>query len=75
MTYAASREEVLEQLKGDVYSKTGVWDLSKVCLSHVHVCRMGCAGIILMLGRSRYIPSSALSARKCRSNKLRRKWR
>lgn len=31
MTYAASREEVLEQLKGDIYTTTGVWDLSKVC--------------------------------------------
>ena len=35
MTYAASREEVLEQLKGDIYSKSGVWDLSKVCFVHV----------------------------------------
>jgi hypothetical protein len=31
MTYASSREEVLEQLKSDIYSTSGVWDLSKVC--------------------------------------------
>jgi hypothetical protein len=30
-TYASSREEVLEQLKGDIYFSSGVWDLSKVC--------------------------------------------
>jgi hypothetical protein len=30
MTYAASREEVLEQLKNDIYATSGVWDLSKV---------------------------------------------
>jgi uncharacterized protein len=31
MIYAASREEVLEQLKNDIYATSGVWDLSKVC--------------------------------------------
>jgi hypothetical protein len=30
-TYAASREEVLEILEADIYTKSGVWDLSKVC--------------------------------------------
>lgn len=30
MTYAASREEVMEQLKDDIYVTSGVWDLSKV---------------------------------------------
>ena len=30
MTYAASREEVMEQLKDDIYATSGVWDLSKV---------------------------------------------
>jgi hypothetical protein len=31
MAYAASKEEVLDQLKNDIYTTSGVWDLSKVC--------------------------------------------
>ncbi|KAG9245051.1 hypothetical protein BJ878DRAFT_420053 [Calycina marina] len=30
VAYAASMEEVLEQLKKDVYAESGVWDFSKV---------------------------------------------
>jgi hypothetical protein len=29
---AASKEEVYEVLKNDIYAKNEVWDLSKVCL-------------------------------------------
>ena len=28
---AASKEEVIEKLKKDVYAESGVWDFSKVC--------------------------------------------
>ena len=34
MAHAASKEEVLDVLKQDVYFKSGVWDLDKV-RSHV----------------------------------------
>jgi hypothetical protein len=30
---ASSKEEVLEQLKADIYAKNEVWDFSKVCFS------------------------------------------
>lgn len=30
MVVAESREEVLEILKGDIYTRTGVWDLDKI---------------------------------------------
>jgi len=30
VAYASSKEEVLEQLKKDVYAESGVWDFSKV---------------------------------------------
>jgi hypothetical protein len=35
VAYASSKEEVLEQLKSDIYAESGVWDFSKVCLGMV----------------------------------------
>lgn len=32
MAYAATKEEVLEAIKQDVYFKTNVWNLNKVCV-------------------------------------------
>lgn len=31
IAHAATKEEVIEQLKLDVYSSSGVWDWEKVC--------------------------------------------
>jgi hypothetical protein len=30
VAFASSKEEVIEQLKGDIYAKNEVWDFSKV---------------------------------------------
>lgn len=32
MAHAASKEEVLEAIKKDIYFKSNVWNLEKVCL-------------------------------------------
>lgn len=32
MAHAASKEEVLEVIKQDIYYKSNVWNLDKVCL-------------------------------------------
>lgn len=38
---ASSEEEVLEQLKADIYARNEVWDFSKVCISpFVLKCRV-----------------------------------
>lgn len=60
---AVSREEVVEQLKKDIYSTSGVWDLSKVC--HVLQTQLQRHSHDY---RSRYIPSSVHSARNCACN-------
>ena len=36
LAYAASKEEVLEDLRRDVYSENEVWDWEKVCMIQVN---------------------------------------
>ena len=62
---AASKEEVIEKLKKDVYAESGVWDFSKVCaclsITRLAVGREGCLLIVVGWYRSRFILSSVLS--------------
>ena len=37
MAVAASREEVLAKMNEDVYARTGVWDMDKVCYRFLYV--------------------------------------
>jgi hypothetical protein len=53
---ASSKEEVIEQLKTDIYAKSDVWDFSKVSLAFG-----GIYVLLLMRSRSRFIRSSVLS--------------
>lgn len=31
---ASSKDEVIEELKKDIYTTAGIWDWEKVCISH-----------------------------------------
>ncbi len=53
VAHAASKEEVLEVIKNDIYSKSNVWDLQKVCL-YIYVLSLA-PSLTLCVFRYRYI--------------------
>lgn len=48
LALAESKEEVLAELKKDVYAKEGVWDESKVCTASFLLCLLAwdCGGVV-----------------------------